>query len=151
MLKNFPKIVLTSESIQILTFFQGLIQYEICVDTFLAHLVGPSLPLISYLPKSSSQDLMAPKKIAINKHATKPAVANPVIYLGASPTLSTDVSTHSYNIKSKTKALADTQPETLSMFSNSLYNTSSPNLNYPNLVHGVKLSHLDLLIPLFSF
>ena len=76
-----------------------------------------------FLSKSSpnSQVTMAPKN-AINKLFTKPTRVNLVVNLGASTKI--DVSTYSYDTRSKTKALPKAQAQTLSMFNNILYDTS---------------------------
>ena len=54
--------------------------------------------------KLKIQVTMASKKNTLHKLTTKPARANFAVYLGAST--NTDVPSHSYDTKSKTKALA---------------------------------------------
>ena len=65
---------------------------------------------------------MASKKNALHKLTTKSARTNLVVYLGASTNI--DVLAHFYDTRSKTKALTKAQAHTLSVFNNSLYDTS---------------------------
>ena len=65
---------------------------------------------------------MEPKKV-VNKLVTKAHQANLAVNLGASTKI--NVHAHSYNTRSKTKALKKAQAQTLSMFNNLLYETSS--------------------------
>ena len=69
----------------------------------------------------NSQVAMTPKN-AVNKLLTKLARANLIINLSASTKI--DVLAHAYDTMSKTKILEEAQAQTLSVFNNSLYDTS---------------------------
>ena len=86
--------------------------------------MGQSLLIISLLPKSSFQILMAPKKNDTNKLVAMIGRANPIVY----PTTSTSIGVpnHPYDIRKKIRTLVELYGPTLPVLNNPIYNISIP-------------------------